>query len=290
MSINSYFKEWGELPFTFLDSKSSRWFLVIFCAIYSTFFIYYFNPLNIRNVDYGQAFANGLPIYLAGFIGAIVITFFEFVIKPFLKIESFTIRSFILWVAVQFIGLSIVMYLLFGDWELRFIPEYFLVLSYTLSLGLLPYFIAVLLIAVAVMRKRISETKSEEVPFGIENNRILLKEYNGKIGISLPIENVIMLKSDNNYTSVYYFLEDAVIKKLIRTNLKKLMDELKNENLIRVHRSYVINTMHVVDVQRKKGSYLINLNDKTNEVIKVSVSYLKVFEDFLKKEDKIHTK
>ena len=153
-----------------------------------------------------------------------------------------------------------------------FVTEFLTIVGYTFSVGLLPYSLACLIIAVIRLSKTTgpkSTSKSDKLCFRDENDKILL---------ALTSVQVLYLKSEDNYTSIYYLKNNQVNKQLIRNNLKKLEEQLDNPNLIRVHRSYMVNMSNIIAVQRSKRGYELNMESLPNVFLSVSETYKKSLE------------
>ena len=148
-------------PFTLLDSKGDKLFLIIFCGIFATFFINFYQPLNISTWSHDSTVGNFLTIWTAGIIGALVLSITQFILRPLANLKTFNIGWFILWVLFEFFLIAILMFILYGESVFPFWKEFFLVFRYTISLTIIPYFLACLIIAV---RKLSNPIKIKEAP------------------------------------------------------------------------------------------------------------------------------
>jgi DNA-binding LytR/AlgR family response regulator len=73
-------------------------------------------------------------------------------------------------------------------------------------------------------------------------------------------------------------MDNQLKKELIRTNLKKLEQEIDLPNFIRIHRSYMINSQNLVSTARTPKGYQVKL-ETVAEMLPVSVTYQRSFED-----------
>ena len=268
-------------PFPILDDYNSKLFLVIFCGIFSTFFILFYNPFNIKQWNYDSAIGKLLSIWSAGILGAVVLGVTQFILRTKTNLTTFNVGQFSLWVIFEFFLLAILFFIIFGERKNPFWEEFFLVLRHTISLGIIPYFLACLLIAVRKLSKK--AIQEEKFP-AISVRQHLFKDENGKIMLAIKPKQLLFLKSENNYTSIFYLQNGKVEKKLVRTNLKKLEGELgEYPNLLRIHRSYMVNLQNIISVHRKKGGFQIELEQLPNMSLKVSETYKNAFEAEIKK-------
>lgn len=271
-------------PFTLLDSKGDKLFLIIFCGIFATFFINFYQPLNISTWSHDSTVGNFLTIWTAGIIGALVLSITQFILRPLANLKTFNIGWFILWVLFEFFLIAILMFILYGESVFPFWKEFFLVFRYTISLTIIPYFLACLLIAVRKLSNPVTvETVSPISKPLLPLAQHAFKDENGKIMLAIKPTQLLLLKSENNYTSIFFLQNEKVEKKLIRTNLKKLESELSAfPYLLRIHRSYMVNLENIASVQRKKGSFQILLTQLPEMPLKVSETYKAIFEAQIK--------
>lgn len=75
-----------------------------------------------------------------------------------------------------------------------------------------------------------------------------------KIIERLAYENITRLEADVNYTKVFYI--DGGMDTVCHT-LKVFESNLKNEGFIRVHKSCIVNTKHVLNVCYKKNTVFL---------------------------------
>ena len=264
-----------SLSFPLLDDFKSKLFLVVFSGLFSSFFIFYFNPFNIRQIEYNSALGHFLSIWSVGILGGIILSFTQFFVRSKLKLSSFNLGQFILWVIFEFTCLCMGVYIFFGEIKEPFVQEFLIVLKYTISLAILPYVLACLLIAVAKLYTRVKQR--EESP-AISSSQHLFTGKNGKVLFAVKPQHILYLKSENNYTSIFYLQNGEVERKLIRTNLKKLENKLENPDLIRIHRSFMVNLQKIETIHRNKGGFQLQLEHLPDSLLNVSESYKNAFE------------
>lgn len=268
-------------PFPLLQEQRSKWFLVIFCGVFSTFFLVFYKPLNIVNWNHDTAIANFLTSWSAGMLGAIILGITQFVVRPKLNLTTFTNGQFISWVLFEFLLLTCVFFVLFGERKNPMIAEFLSVLKLTVSLASIPYFLACLLIAVGKPAEK-KQIASPPPPVRPPLEQHIFKDENGKTVLAVKPNKILLLKSEKNYVSVYYLENDVVEKKLIRTNLKTLVqDLLPYPELIRIHRSYIVNLQYIASVERKKGGFQLKISHLPEMPLTVTDKYRNTFEKVL---------
>jgi DNA-binding LytR/AlgR family response regulator len=100
-----------------------------------------------------------------------------------------------------------------------------------------------------------------------------ISEY-GAEPLNLPVADIVLLRSADNYVEVIYLEGNAVKKKLIRNTLKNIEQQLKPfSNFIRCHRTSIINSFHVEKLNRKFNNHWLILKG-FDDPVPVSRQYL----------------
>lgn len=263
-----------QQAFDLLDDSRSKWFLVLFCAVFSTLFILLYDPLNLSMISQETVVAKALSFKSLGVWGAATIGLTQFLLRPVLKLHTFRIWQFLLWLGFEIILLSLVFLLIFRALDQPLWSEFVAIFRITAMMAIIPYGIACLLIAVVKMSQKINEPLPAAEP---SLELLQLKDENGKVMLSMAGERILLCKSENNYTAVFYWEGDKVGKKLIRTSLKNFYIQLPAKAFIRVHRSYIVNLANVTSVNRKNGELQLQINHLAEWPIKVSETYKATF-------------
>jgi len=269
----SFYSEILSRPFNLIDDLGNRLFLILFCGVFGSLFIIIFNPFNIEGIQYDGAIGKALPIWTAGLIGSMVLIVTQLPFRYFFRVRKFSVATFSIWIISEFLLITTTVYFIFGELNNPFIKEYSLIMRYTLSLAVLPYFMACLLIA--TFRK--PEYPISSLNPSLPDEQLLLKEDNGKFIMALNRNNILYLKSENNYTDIAYLENGETRNKLLRNKLKNLEQDLKGTKIIRVHRSFMVNIQKIESISRSRNGFEIVLTDLPDLKIKVSESYKKSF-------------
>lgn len=256
--------------FQLLDDASSRWSLIVFCGIFSTVFILFYDPLNVSAISTETTLARIFSFHGLGLWGILVLSFTQFILRPRFQLNTFLVWQFILWVLLEIFLLSICFFLIYRALEEPLLNEYLIVLRMTALLAIVPYAIACLLIAVIKMSQQIH--KEPKVP-PVSPALLSIKDENGKPMLSLAKEDLLLLKSESNYTAVYFRQGEKVEKKLIRSSLKNILQQLPASHFVRIHRSYSVNINNVSAMDRKNGEVLVKLKALPDMPLKVSETY-----------------
>ncbi len=92
--------------------------------------------------------------------------------------------------------------------------------------------------------------------------------------LALASGELILVKSADNYVEIQYLAGGTVTKKLLRATFKSIEDQLRPfSQMIRCHRTYIINMDHVMKLYREYGRIYLKMNE-IEEDITVSRQYL----------------
>jgi hypothetical protein len=271
---------WFQQPFRLLDSVRARWKLVIFCGVFGCLFLNIFQPFNLT--EWFVSVKTPLFIILTFFsaAGMAALALSQFAIRSLFKIQYTTRGNYLLWLLVEFFLLSLAMHsvnVFFLELPFINLTEYLLTIKYTFGVLILPYFFAILLLYLEAQLQAV-EQLTVKVNRAVTTDTVTIHDENGKAVLTLPLKNILYFKSEDNYILLYYKQDNQARKELIRTNLKKLEQELNFANLIRIHRSFMINTQNLLSAARTSRGYQVKM-DSTEEPLPVSATYQSVFEE-----------
>lgn len=92
----------------------------------------------------------------------------------------------------------------------------------------------------------------------LEDKKIELQGEGHYEGLRLQFNELISIQSSDNYVEVFYLSGNQLKKTLIRNKLSVIDDEFPD--LLRAHRSYLINPFHFLKWKTENGKLLMCLN------------------------------
>ncbi|WP_303923966.1 LytTR family transcriptional regulator DNA-binding domain-containing protein [Draconibacterium sediminis] len=249
-------------------------------------FLLFFQPFEIQNPDF-----NNRLIILATFgaITLVLLTIFRVVI-PSIFITAFseerwTILKEII-IDLLFVISNSVAFAFFARYVGR-IPMTFPIVINIVIISITAAVVVVLTNQFYLLKKKVQKlelapeefikNESIETPAEIEFESENKTEY-----FTLFLEQLILIKSANNYIEVIYKHNDEIKKKLIRNTMKtteKLLQ--KYPEVIRCHRSCMVNKNYIKKVSRGSDGLELNLFDYP-QVIHVSRQYVLQLKEALK--------
>jgi hypothetical protein len=265
--------------FGLLDKKDDRLLLIIVVFIFSVIFLNVFQPFNIARWYSDSGFIQFLRLSSYGFVIAIVFLFTQFPLRKIFKIQQFTIKSYVLWLVIEIALINLVYIFLYGNPIGNFKNDLVFSLKYTLLSIWLPYSFAILIVYFKNHRSEI-ETLKSNANKPTEKRLLVFKDEHGKIKFSVLSKDLLLLESTDNYVSVFYILDNKVQRKLLRNTLKNLEEMLKENSVVRCHRSFMVNITNVEFMQKDYKKFNLKIKN-LEKVIPVSEKYSTPFLSFL---------
>jgi hypothetical protein len=265
--------------FSLLDKKEDRFLLIIVVFVFCLIFLNIFEPFNIGRWYSDSGFIKFLRLSSYGFVIAIVFLFTQFPLRKFFKITEFKIKTYLIWLIIEITLINLVYIILYGNPIGNFINDLGFSLKYTLLSIWLPYSFAILIVYFRNHRIEIESLKTNANK-PAEKRLIVFRDENGKIKFSVLASDLLLIESTDNYVSIFYILQNKLQRKLLRNTLKNLEEMLKENAIIRCHRSFMVNPANVEFMQKdgKKLHIKIKHFDKS---IPVSEKYSSPFLAFL---------
>ena len=109
-----------------------------------------------------------------------------------------------------------------------------------------------------------------------DNTRNMIPFYDDKgiLKFSIKKENLLYLESAENYVNICYLNKGKVSKYLLRDTLKKIEEYFSGTEIIRCHRSYMVNFEKVRVVRKDKDGLRLEFDNPSVTDIPVSKTYV----------------
>ena len=249
--------------YPFDPSVKHHLLIAIGLVVWIFMFLYFTEPLDVSDFD-----ATEKLIYLPGYglIGAllyvIVLPFQNWLLKR--KSSQWTLGNEIVLLCV-FCLLSLFvlrLYYLFiiVDWH----PNRYDLFYHVKSI-LLPAILTILPIII-IGRFAFGKYKDKK----IEDQKIEIQGKGNYESLRLLLNDLISIQSSDNYVEVFYLDGNVLKKSLIRNTLSKVADSFPE--LLRTHRSFIINPFHFKSWKTEKGKHFLSLAQDIE--VPISKTYL----------------
>jgi hypothetical protein len=246
-------KAYLNAPFPMPDFQKTKFLISGYFGIFIFIFLFVFRPFGL------ESFGNQI-IYVS--LGYGIVTFLVLVLNQFsfslilIKAkndDNWTVGKNILINSWFFISIAI------GNWfyDYLFLPDQircFNLFDYifvTFAVGIIPSFLATFYFEGKYKKEH--QTIATETNLAIKarkktekNKTFIIKGIGTEEIIELNQNDFILVKSDGNYCDFYYLTSNEITHKTLRITIKNVEELLKSaSNIMRVHRSYLVNIKQV---------------------------------------------
>jgi hypothetical protein len=251
-----------KLKYPFDPSIKHHAIIAFGLSIWIFLFLYFTEPLDVNELNNTQKLIY-LPIYglIGGFCYSIFIPFQVFLFK---KGKQFWSLGSELLFLITFIVLSSILARLYYLYVVVAGQPNPYTLGYYITDILFP---AITIILPILIFGRFAFGKYKEKK--LEESKIEIKGEGTYEGLRLLLNDLICIQSSDNYIEVLYYSGKEIKKSLIRNKLSVIAEEFPE--LIRTHRSYIINPFHFQQWKTEKGKLLLELSSSI--FIPVSTTY-----------------
>lgn len=275
----------SKIP-SFITEKGNIVRLIIFTASFALLFVNFYSPFGVRywfNVTQWQMLFYSSLIILTGVLVVVLSRWLMFALSKYFTLNYL---QFLAWVAAE-VFLMALFYAIFEkiyfDDERQF--GYLLKTSIqnTALVLLLPYSAMWLYFSYREKKHQLEQLAMGNPLPDQTKNMIPFHDEKGILRLSVKKENLLYLESSDNYVNIYYQHKEKISKFLLRNTMKKMEELFQNSEIIRCHRSYMVNFDKVKIIRKDKEGLQLELDLQSALDIPVSRSYIeKVMNTFSK--------
>jgi hypothetical protein len=271
---------------SYLNEKQNIIRLIIFTSLFALVFINIYSPFGADrwfNVTRLQFFTYSSLIILTG---VMVVVISRVIMYQVSKRHSILIWHYLLWIFAEVLSMAS-SYAIFEKFLLsdtRFFTDLVKISSRNTALVLLfPYSVLWLYFSWQDKKAQIERLADGRTFQSNTRNMIPFYDDKGMLKFSVKKENLLYLESAENYVSICYLNKDKVSKYLLRDTLKKLEETFSGTEIIRCHRSYMVNFEKVKIIRRDREGLMLGFDNPLVRDIPVSKTFINpVMETFSK--------
>lgn len=261
----------------YLNEKGNIIRLVVFTSIFALVFINIYSPFGVDrwfNLTQLEFLTYSSLIILTG---VLVVVISRIIMYQVCKRHLIIIWQYLLWIFVEvlFMALFYAMFeKLFLDDNRIFSDLVKLSARNTSLVLLLPY--SVLWLYFSWKDKKDQIDRLADVQSFSANPRNMIPFYDDKgiLKFSIKKEDLLYIESEENYVNICYLNKDKVSKYLLRDTLKKMEENFSGTEIIRCHRSFIVNFEKVKVIRKDKFGLMLELDNPSATDIPVSKTYV----------------
>ena len=255
----------------------------IFFGVFIGFFLIFFEPFGLDRADYAYKTAT-LSVFgfISAFVSLIFINIIPLLFKSIFSYKNWMVKHQILFyfIALFFIATLNGLYLNYlNQLDFSWI-SYWTIIKQTFILGGMPICFIVLLDYNRRMHLNLNEAKAlvinqnEKLNTPQENQIEIFTGINKQL-FTINTNSFLYASAQGNYIYVFEQESYKVSKTLHRVSLTHFEEQLNDKNLVRCHRSFVINLMKVKHVTGNAQGLKLEV-ENIDELVPVSRKYLPI--------------
>jgi hypothetical protein len=261
----------------YLNEKQNIVRLILFTSVFALVFINIYSPFGadrwykLTNLEFFTY--SSLTILT----GVLVVVVSRIIMYNFCRRHTINIWQYLLWIFAEvfLMALSYAVFEKFILKDIRIFSDLVKISSRNTALVLLlPY--SVLWLYFSWKDKKEQIDRLADVHSFSSNTRDMIPFYDDKgiLKFSIKKENLLFLEAAENYISICYLNKGKVSKYLLRDTLKKAEENFSGTEIIRCHRSYMVNFEKVKVIRKDTDGLKLELDNPNVIDIPVSKTYV----------------
>lgn len=268
----------------YMLEKRNQQIMVLFVSIFAIVFINLYKPFNSDTwIDNNKITTTTYFLWsiVLVSIGMIVVAISRVVMYQFSRRPNhgITIIKYIGWVFIELLLLSgaftILALIVKGNLNLPTndpMEIYINAIKNTICILFIPYILCILFFSYQERSAKLKELMNENIGFK-SSSLISIRDSRGVLQLSVAKENLIYIESADNYICIWYLKNEQLKKQLMRITMKDISDQLADTNIVRCHRSYMVNLDLVKVIRREKENLFLELGVPNVREIPISKTY-----------------
>lgn len=262
----------------YLNEKRNIVRLILFTSLFALVFINIYFPFGADrwfNLTKLEFLTYSSLVILTG---VLVVVISRIIMYNICRRTSISTWQYLLWIMAEIMFMAL-FYAIFEKFVLKDIREItdLVKLSFrnTALVLLLPYSVLWLYFSWQDKKEQI-ERMADIQSFPPDYGRDMIPFYDEKsvLKFSVKKESLLYLESAENYISICYLNKGKVSKYLLRDTLKKMEESFAGSEIIRCHRSYMVNFEKVKIIRKDRDGLKLELDSPTIIDIPVSKTYV----------------
>jgi hypothetical protein len=262
---------------SYLNEKGNIVRLILFTSLFALVFINIYSPFGADrwfNLTRLEFLTYSSLVILTG---VLVVVISRIIMYYTGKRHIILLWEYLTWIAGEIMMMAL-FYALFEKFILRDIRIFTdlvkLSARNTALVLLLPYSVLWLYFSWRDKKELIERMEDVQVPSGSQRDMIPFYDDKGVLKFSIKKESLYYIESAENYVSICYINKGKISKYMLRDTLKKMEEIFTGTEIIRCHRSYIVNFDKVKVIRKDKEGLKLEMDNPMVIDIPVSKTYV----------------
>lgn len=264
----------NKIP-SYIYEKSNIVRLILLTAFFALIFINIYKPFSSSSWYAVSEFKFFVFSSLIILTGVLVVVISRIIMYYWGKKHSISNGNYAVWILLEIFCMS----LFYTIYTLALNPErdYLAVFKEsainTSLVLLLPYSVIHLYFSYKEKERLLKILAEERANVAAQQNVYSFYDEKNELRLSVKRANLLYIESADNYVCIWYLNKGNLTKFMLRNSLKAIEESLADTNVMRCHRSYMVNFDQVKVIRREKDGIYMELGIDKVPDIPISKTY-----------------
>ena len=249
--------------------------LVSWTAFFALVFINIYKPFSSSSWYDGSEFKFFVFSSLIILTGVLVVVLSRIVMFYWGKQHAISMRSYAVWILLEifFMALFYTVYTLILNPDREYMDAFEVSAINTSLVLLLPYSVLHFYFSYEDKERRLRLLEEQQEEAVDRQSVFSFFDEKQELRLSVKRSELLYIESADNYVCIWYMSKGQLRKFLLRNSLKAMEESLSDTNVLRCHRSYMVNFDQVKVIRREKEGIFLELGIDRVPDIPISKTY-----------------
>ncbi|RHJ76305.1 LytTR family DNA-binding domain-containing protein [Parabacteroides sp. AM08-6] len=259
----------------YIYEKSNIVRLVLLTALFALIFINIYKPFSSSNWYPVSEFKFFVFSSLIILTGVLVVVISRIVMYYWGRKHGVTMSGYALWIVLEifFMSMFYTIYTLVLNPEREYLSAFKESAINTSLVLLLPYSVLHLYFSYKEKERQLRLLEEQKAETAVHQTVFSFYDEKHELRLSVKRSNLLYIESADNYVCIWYLNKGVLTKFMLRNSLKAIEESLANTNVLRSHRSYMVNFDQVKVIRREKDGVYMELGVEGVPDIPISKTY-----------------
>lgn len=260
---------------SYIYEKSNIVRLILLTAFFALVFINIYKPFSSSNWYAVSEFKFFVFSSLIILTGVLVVVISRIIMYYWGKKHSISNGSYAVWIVLEifFMSLFYTIYTVVLNPEREYLSVFKESAINTSLVLLLPYSAIHLYFSYKEKERLLKMLAEERASVAAQQNVFSFYDEKNELRLSIKRTNLLYIESADNYVCIWYLNKGNLTKFMLRNSLKAIEESLADTNVMRCHRSYMVNFDQVKVIRRGKDGINMELGIDKVPDIPISKTY-----------------
>lgn len=249
--------------------------LILLTALFALVFINLYKPFSSESWYAVSEFKFFVFSSLIILTGVLVVVISRIIMYYYGRKKGIKLWGYCVWILLEifFMSLFYTIYTVYLNPQRDYLSAFKESSINTSLVLLLPYAALHLYFSYQEKERQLEQFAENKGESRMHNNVISFYDEKDELRLSVKNNNLLYLESADNYIGVWYLNKGQITKFMLRNSLKAVEQTMAQTNVLRCHRSYMVNFDQVKVMRREKDGIYLELGIEKVPDIPISKTY-----------------